>query len=58
MLLVHTPIIELIGEYETLSMIQWGILALVSQEVAQFSSGEHAAITRIVSEHRIQLGPP
>ena len=31
---------------------------MVSQEVSQLCGGEHTAITRIVSEHGIQLGPP
>ena len=31
---------------------------MVSQEVSQLCGGEHTAITGIVSEHGIQLGPP
>lgn len=52
-----SPVIKLIGEYEALSMIQRGVFSLVSQEVAQLSSGEHTTITGIVSEHGVELGP-
>ena len=38
-------------------MIQRGVLSLVSQEVSQLSGGEHTTVTRIVSEHGVQLGP-
>jgi len=53
-----TPVIELISEYQSLSMIQWGVFSLISQEVAQLRSGKHTTITWIVSKDGIQLGPP
>lgn len=58
MFLGLTPVIELVGEYKALSMIQRGVLSLVSQEVSQLCCGEHTAVARIVSKHGVQLGPP
>ncbi|TNN85879.1 hypothetical protein EYF80_003723 [Liparis tanakae] len=48
----------LVGEYEALSVIQRGIFSLVAQEVPQLGGGEHTSVTRVVSEDRVQLGPP
>lgn len=39
-------------------MLQRGVFALVSQEVAQLRGVEHAAVAGIVPEDGVEFGPP
>lgn len=53
-----TPLVELVREDEALGVLQRGVFALVSQEVAQLRGGQHAAVAGIVPEHGVEFGPP
>lgn len=53
-----TPLVELVDEDQALGVLQRGVFALVSQEVAQLSGGEHAAVAGVVPKYGVQLGPP
>lgn len=54
----RTPLVELVGQDETLGVCGRGVFSLVLQEVPQVHGGEDAAVGRVADEDGVQLWSP
>lgn len=53
----RTPLVELIGQDETLGVCRRGVLSLIFQKIPQVHGGEDAAISRVADKHGVKLRP-